>query len=233
MIPNSKTDSRGKPIGLNQRTLYSRLSKIQNSLLSSIERNLWEAKPKMKLLTNILIIPDHIKSLAWQIYTHVGKEKLTTGRSIDGFIAASLYAAIRVHKFPRLLEEVCEAAMTPRKTVHRSLGMIIKDILPTLGLRYQPITAEQLVYRFGNDLMLPLNIQKDAISILVTASKSGLLRAGKDPKGLAACVVYIAAKKNKEHRKTQTEISVVANITEVTLRSRNKEIKDILKPKKE
>jgi len=71
------------------------------------------------------------------------------GRSIDGFIAAALYAAIRVHEFPRLLEEVCETSMTPRRTFHRSLGMIVKEVLPELNLKYKPITAEQLYFSSG------------------------------------------------------------------------------------
>ncbi len=228
MLPNSKIDSKGRLIGAKGKTLFSRLSKIQNSLISSIERNFWEAKPKLKMLTSKLNIPEYIKETAWKIYSVVAKKKLTMGRSIDGFIAASLYAAIRVHEFPRLLEEVCEASMTPRRTVHRSLGMVVKEVLPELGLRYKPITAEQLVYRFGNDLRLPMETQKRAISMLAEASKNGLLRTGKDPKGLAASVIYMAAKAS-DCRKTQAEVSEIARVTEVTLRSRSKQIKSKLK----
>ena len=46
MLPNTKTDSKGKSIGAKEQALFSRLSKIQNSLISSIERNFWEAKPR-------------------------------------------------------------------------------------------------------------------------------------------------------------------------------------------
>ncbi|MHA1485672.1 MAG: transcription initiation factor IIB, partial [Promethearchaeota archaeon] len=193
MLPNSKIDSKGRLINAKGKTLFSRLSKIQNSLISSIERNFWEAKPKLKMLTSKLNIPEYIKETAWKIYSVVARKKLTMGRSIDGFIAASLYAAIRVHEFPRLLEEVCDASMTPRRTVHRSLGMIVKEVLPELNLRYKPITAEQLVFRFGNDLGLPMEVQKKAIDMLSVASRNGLLRTGKDPKGLAASVIYMAA----------------------------------------
>ena len=224
MLPNSKIDSKGRLINAKGKTLFSRLSKIQNSLISSIERNFWEAKPKLKMLTSKLNIPEYIKETAWKIYSVVARKKLTMGRSIDGFIAASLYAAIRVHEFPRLLEEVCDASMTPRRTVHRSLGMIVKEVLSELGLRYKPITAEQLVFRFGNDLGLPMEVQKKAIDMLADASKNGLLRTGKDPKGLAASVIYMAAK-SSNCRKTQAEVSSVAKVTEVTLRSRSKQIR--------
>ncbi|MHA1509073.1 MAG: transcription initiation factor IIB [Promethearchaeota archaeon] len=224
MLPTTKTDSKGKSIGPKEQALFSRLSKIQNSLISSIERNFWEAKPKLKMLTSKLNIPEYISETAWKIYSIVAKKKLTMGRSINGFIAGSLYAAIRVHDFPRLLDEVCEASLTPRRTVHRSLAMIIREVLPGLGLRYQPITAESLVFRFGNELELPMKIQKVAIDMLRTASRNGLQRTGKDPKGLAAACIYIAAK-NGEIRRTQSLVADIAKITEVTLRSRAKQIK--------
>jgi transcription initiation factor TFIIB len=227
MLPTTKTDSKGKSIGPKEQALFSRLSKIQNSLISSIERNFWEAKPKLKMLTSKLNIPEYIAETAWKIYSIVAKKKLTMGRSINGFISGALYAAIRVHDFPRLLDEVCEASLTPRRTVHRSLAMIIRDVLPSINLRYKPITAESLVFRFGNELSLPINIQKNAINFLRLASRNGLKRTGKDPKGLAAAVVYIAAKEGAI-RKTQSHVAEVAKITEVTLRSRAKQIRSKL-----
>ena len=227
MLPNTKTDSKGKSIGAKEQALFSRLSKIQNSLISSIERNFWEAKPKLKMLCSKLNIPDYISDSAWKIYSLVAKKKLTMGRSINGFIAGALYAAIRVHDFPRLLDEVCESSLTPRRTVHRSLAMIIREILPELNLKYQPIKAETLIYRFSNNLELPMEIQKCAIEMLKTASKNGLKRTGKDPKGLAAACIYIAAR-DGNMRKTQSTVADIAKITEVTLRSRAKQIKSKL-----
>ena len=227
MLPNTKTDSKGKSIGAKEQALFSRLSKIQNSLISSIERNFWEAKPKLKMLVSKLNIPDYISNSAWKIYSLVAKKKLTMGRSINGFIAGALYAAIRVHEFPRLLDEVCESSLTPRRTVHRSLAMIIREILPELNLRYQPITAEKLIFRFSNNLGLPMEVQKNAIGMLLKASKNGLKRTGKDPKGLAAACIYLAAKEGLI-RRTQSNVAYIAKITEVTLRSRAKQIKNKL-----
>ena len=224
MLPAEKRDSKGNTFNANQRTLFSRLSKIQNSLISSIERNLWEAKPKMKALVSKLNLPSYIHETAWRIYTTVAKKKLTMGRSIDGFIAASVYAAIRIHEFPRLLEEVSDANLTARHTVVRSLGLVVREVLPELNLKYKPITAEQLIFRFGNELEIPMETQKEALKILVSSTKKGLSRTGKDPKGFAASAIYMAAKPT-DSRKTQAEVSDVAKITEVTLRSRVKDLK--------
>ena len=63
--------------------------------------------------------------------------------------------------------------------------------------------------------------------MLKDASRNGLKRTGKDPKGLAAACIYIAAK-NGLIRKTQSLVANVAKITEVTLRSRAKQIKSKL-----
>ncbi|MHA1255371.1 MAG: hypothetical protein ACTSPS_07195, partial [Promethearchaeota archaeon] len=76
----------------------------------------------------------------------------------------------------RLLEEICEASMTPRRTVHRSLGMVVKEVLPELNLKYKPITAEQLVFRFGNDLMLPMEVQKNERQKTVLCAREKIQR---------------------------------------------------------
>ncbi len=226
-IGKERADSKGNLLNAEGKTLYNRLDKIQTSLIDSLERNKWEAKPKLELLCSKLNIPAYIKETAWRIYIEAAKKKLTMGRSIIGFVAASLYAAIRIHELPRLLDEVSDSELVPRKTVHHALGLLIKIILPKLGLKYKPITSTQLVYRFGNDLNLSMAIQSEAAKMLETASKKGLHNIGKDPRGLAASAIYIVTKRSNE-RRTQAEISEVAKITEVTLRSRAKDIREFL-----
>ena len=228
IIPITHVDSKGKSLDAQGKTLFLRLSKIQNSLVSSIERNYWESKPKLNQLASKLAVPEHIKETAWKIYTNVVKKKLTMGRSIDGFVAASLYAAIRIHEFPRLLEDVSDASLTPRHTVVRTLSILLRDILPELSMSYKPITAKQLVYKFGNELNLPMETQNNAINILARARIQGISYMGKDPKGVAASVIYLAAKANS-FRRTQSEIANVAKITEVTLRNRINELRKTLK----
>ena len=228
VITKVAIDSRGHNLPARKQALFSRLSKIQGSLVSSLERNYWEAKPKLSALTLKLHIPGHISDTAWTIYTEVAQQKLTMGRSIDGFITASLYAAIRIHKFPRLLEEIADTGVTPLRSVHRSLGLIVRKVFPKFGYKYQPITTHSLVYRFGNDLKLAITTQKMAAGFLIESKRNGLMAMGKDPKGLAAAALYMSCKIEGEKR-TQAEIAEIAKITEVTLRTRVKQIKQYLK----
>ena len=150
------------------------------------------------------------------------------GRSIDGFVTASLYAAIRIHEFPRLLEEIVDVAMIPLRSVHRSLGLIVRKVFPVLKLKYKPVTTKSLVFRFGNELKLSMSTQTDAANMLALSRKNGLKSMGKDPKGLAAAALYMACKNSNEKR-TQAIIADIARITEVTLRTRVKQIRHYLK----
>ncbi len=227
VIGLNQADSSGRMLEGKQKSLFNRLSKIQGSLVNSLERNYWEARPKINQLALKLHIPDHVLETAWKIYSEVAKQKLTMGRSIESFVTASLYAAIRIHEFPRLLEEITEIAMLPLRSVHRSLGLIVRNVLPVLNLRYKPVSPEPLVFKFGNDLHLSIQVQKRAAYLLQYAMRRGLRKMGKDPKGLAAAVLYIAAKSTGE-RLTQTQIATTARVTEVTLRTRAKQIKSHL-----
>jgi len=230
-IGRERKDARGNAIKAKEKTLYNRLDKIQISLIDSLERNKWEAKPKLDLLASKLNIPFHIKETAWRIYIEAAKRKLTMGRSIIGFVTASLYAAIRIHELPRILDEVCDSQLVPRRTVHQSLGLILKIILPEMNLKYKPITSRQLIYRFGAELELPMEIQNQAVQMLKKAKKRGLKTVGKDPRGLAASSIYMAAKSspNRIYHRTQADIADIAKITEVTLRSRCKDIRNLIK----
>jgi transcription initiation factor TFIIB len=223
IIPNTNLDSKGQSLEPQGKRLFTRLSKIQNSLISSIERNFWESKPKLNLFASKLNLPEYIRETAWKIYTVVVKKKMTMGRSIEGFLAASTYAAIRIHEFPRLLEDVCDASMNNRRSVIKYLGLLNREILPELSLNYKPITFEQLIFKFGNDLYLSMEIQKKALELLSKVKGNGISYIGKDPKGFAASALYIASKKTSE-RKSQIEIAKIAKITEVTLRNRIKDI---------
>lgn len=224
LIGIAAPDAKGKQLVPKRQALFNRLSKIQGSLINSLERNFWEAKPKLVALARKLNIPEYIQETAWKIYCEVARQKLTMGRSIEAFTCAAIYAAIRIHEFPKLLEEITEVALLPLRSVHRSLALVVRKVLPPLKMRYKPIGPAPLIYRFGADLGLSISVQKKAHEILNKAQKNGLKTMGKDPKGVSCAVLYLAAKQSPE-RLTQTRIAEVGHITEVTLRTRAKQIK--------
>jgi transcription initiation factor TFIIB len=218
-------DTFGTRINVRSKRMFSRLSKIQNSLISSAERNYWEARPKQKKIIQQLYLPSHVVDTSWRIYQRIVELRLTLGRSISAFTAASIYCAARAHDCPVLIEEVAEAAQISMRMLHKTLGIVVQTVLPDLGFKLQVINPETLITKFGNILDTPMEVQSLAINILKYAHKRGLFSQGKDPRGLAAASLYMAAKK-RGYRFTQQEISEAAHITMVTLRKR---VKSLLK----
>ena len=115
--------------------------------------------------------------------------------------------------------------------VNRSLYIIIKEIFPLFGYKYAPVTPEMLVYRFGDELKISVSKQQKAIDQIRYLQRKGLNFYGKDPKGVAAASLYMVVRDTDEHR-TQTEISAVSRVTEVTLRTRCKQMITFVKASK-
>jgi transcription initiation factor TFIIB len=84
------------------------------------------------------------------------------------------------------------------------------------------VQPSQYIERLCNELTLHGKPQEVAHKIVRVAKKLKLT-PGKGPKGVAAAASYIAATITGE-RRTQRELAEAADITEVTIRNRYKEI---------
>jgi len=84
------------------------------------------------------------------------------------------------------------------------------------------VSPIDFIPRFSTALILSEGTQQKAAKILTRAREQGIT-VGKDPMGLAAAALYIAAILAGE-RRTQREIANVAHVTEVTVRNRYKEM---------
>jgi transcription initiation factor TFIIB len=223
-VIRGSTDAKGTLLSPKGKMKYHRLAKIQRSLTTSYERNLWIALPNLQRLQERLNIPDSTAEDALRIYTHAVKQKLTMGRSIDTLLAAAIFASLRIHGIPRTIEEIVEAAELPKDKVLKSYKLLRNKILGDMKLQVVQFGPINFIDKFVGELKLSMDTRNKAVDILKTAKKSGLPTAGKDPKGLAAAAIYIASKLTNES-KTQSEIANICKVTEVTLRMRQKELK--------
>jgi transcription initiation factor TFIIB len=97
-------------------------------------------------------------------------------------------------------------------------------VVRQLNLEVKPADPEHYLPRFVSDLDLSDETERRARDLLGTAKAQGV-HSGKSPVGLAAAAVYAAALLTNE-KVTQNEVSDVANISEVTIRNRYKELLD-------
>jgi transcription initiation factor TFIIB len=161
-----------------------------------------------------------------RLYKKAVRAKLTMGRSIDSLVAASLYAAVKIHGLPRTLNEISKVTQIPVKNIAKSYRLLAQYITESTPKEVSNIKTQYIV-RFAEDLKLSPAVQRRAIELLTLAEKSGMVLTGKNPKGLASAALYTAAKELGEPR-SQFEISKISAVSEVTLRNRAKQIRKLV-----
>lgn len=190
-----------------------------NSRMSWDKRNMLIATTELKRIASNLNLPDYVKKSAIKYYIDAFKKKLLRGRSINGMVAACLYFACREKKIPRTLQEILDETSVSAKNVRRCYRTIIKE----LNLKAPITDPVALIPKYITELGLSIETEKSVIKILnLFISRFSI--SGKDPKGLCAGALYLVCKAKSE-RISQKDIANLVGVTEVTLRSRYKEIK--------
>jgi len=220
MIDWHDRDIYGKRLSPGQKAQVYRLRKWQRRIRVSdaTERNIAFALSEISKISNSLSLPKNIVETASVIYRKAVKERLIRGRSIQGVTAASIYVACRKCGLPRTLEEIAQSSNLNKKEVGRSYRFLIKE----LNYFIPPLKPSQCITKFSNQLTMPGKVEEIAHKILTTA-KDLKLTSGRGPTGIAAAASYIASVLTGE-RKTQREIAEIAQVTEVTIRNRYKEL---------
>ena len=224
MIDWHDRDVYGKRLSPTQKAQIYRLRKWQRRIRVSdaTERNLAFALSEISKIANKLNLPKNILETASVIYRKAVKEKLIRGRSIQGVTAAAVYVACRQCGLARTLEEIAQASNISKKEVGRSYRFLIKE----LDYFIPPLKPSQYITKFSNQLSMTGKVEEIAHKILANARELKLT-SGRGPTGIAAAASYIASVLTGE-RKTQREIAEIAQVTEVTIRNRYKELVDRL-----
>ena len=220
MIDWHDRDIYGKTLSPGQKAQIYRLRKWQRRIRVSdaTERNLAFALSEISKIANSLSLPKNILETASVIYRKAVKERLIRGRSIQGVTAAAIYVACRQCGLARTLDEIAQASTISKKEVGRSYRFLVKE----LDYFIPPLKPSQYVTKFSNQLTMQGKVEEIAHKILAGA-KELKLTSGRGPTGIAAAASYIASVLTGE-RKTQREIAEIAQVTEVTIRNRYKEL---------
>ncbi len=205
------------------RQKFYRLQQWQRRVSTAIERNLRMALTEIKRIASILNLPDSIEEEAARIYTMGVQRGLVRGRSMEQVVAGTIYITCKRNDIPKTLEEVAEVTGIDKKEIAKNARFVARQ----LNLKVLPVSPISYIARFASDLHVTPATQTTAVKLIEQSQKVGLT-SGKSPKGIAAASIYVSSLLNAE-RHTQSRISEVSGVTEVTIRNRYKELVKALK----
>ncbi|MCW4036977.1 MAG: transcription initiation factor IIB, partial [Candidatus Bathyarchaeota archaeon] len=190
-------DARGNRLDPSTRNRMKKLKKYdtRTKLDDTWGRNLSVALAELDRLSVALHIPQPVKEQAALIYRKALKKDLIRGRSIDAFIAASLYAACRLNKIPRPLKNISKASTREHSEVSRSYRLLLRE----LNLKMPIDDPMKFVSGIASKLKVRRDTEHKAIEILRRARKRNGL-SGKDPRGIAAAALYMACIEHDDKR---------------------------------
>jgi len=213
-------DAYGKALSSRQREKMQRLRTWNRRFQTQDhqERNLRQALGEIDRMASALGLPENVRETASVIYRRALEDDLLPGRSIEGVATSALYAAARQAGVPRTIDEMARVSRVEEREFKRTYRYVVRE----LNLEVAPADPVSYVTRFTSDLDLSDEADRLARRMLDAAKERGL-HSGKNPVGLAAAAVYAAPLLTNEEI-TQRDVSEVADISEVTIRNRYREL---------
>jgi len=187
---------------------------------SKRERNQVYGFTEIQRLTSRLELPESLQERACVLFESAQDEDLLQGRSIEGFAAAAVYAVCRTASVARTIDEVVAEAAAAGNELKAAYDAMNRG----LGLPTGPIDPAEYLARFASKLGAPTEVERRARELAEEARDSGLA-AGRNPSGVAAACLYTAADE-AGYGMTQAEVSEVADVSAVTVRSSYRELSD-------
>lgn len=225
VISTLNRDSSGRPLSTNMKQSMKRLRTwdSRSQMHEQEDRNLRHAFTQLAKLKDKLTLSDAVVEKAAYIYRKALAKSLVRGRSIEGVLAASVYAACRDANTPRTLTDVSEAINVKRKDLSKNYRLLLNE----LELKMPVVDSISCMSKIASKVGLSEKVKRFALEILKDANERRIT-AGKDPMGMAASALYISCVKY-DTSITQKDIAMAAGVTEVTIRNRYKDLRTSLK----
>ena len=220
VIDRQNRDALGNYLSSDMRMIFHRLrtwdgrSKVHNK-----EKNMKSAFGTLGMMQSKLELSDTVIERAAYIYRKALSKKMTSGRTILGIMASSLYVSCRELGVPRTLDDIAKAANLTVRELSRDYRLLVSR----LELHPESYDSSEFVTRISSNVGLSEKTRRQALEILQKAKEKGVTD-GKNPVTLAATALYISALLNQE-KKTQGNIAKASGVSSVTIRNVAKIIK--------
>ena len=119
----------------------------------------------------------------------------------------------------RTLDDIASACNVKRKELSKDFRILHT----ALDLKIPQQDPMKCIAKVANKVKLSEKTRRQAVEIMSNVMREEQ-SAGKDPMGLAASVLYLSSIENRDPI-TQSNIAEAAGVTEVTVRTRTKELR--------
>jgi len=213
-------DSAGRRLDAEMMSKIYRMRKWQqrSKVADSINRNLSYALGEMSKISSSLNLPKNVVETSSMNYRKALNAGLVRGRTIQSVVVACIYLSCRQCGVVRTLEDVASSVGISKKEAARNYRFLLRALQP----RVPQVNPRDYIGKIVSKLRLNGETERLAVRILDEASEMKLT-GGRGPSGMAAACVYISTRFTEDLR-TQGNISRVAQVTEVTIRNRYKEL---------
>ncbi len=215
-------DVTGKPLSSAMKSTVKRLRIWEKRNGAPTDKNFIIAFAELERAKDKLVVSEAVVEKAAYIYRKIVERRLTKGRNISTFVAASLYVACRITETPRTIKDIQKATNIHKRELTKYYRLIIREF----DLQIPVVDPVQCITRIANNAGVSEKTRRFAVDIIHKAKQSGILE-GKDPTSIAATAIYLAGKMMKEYL-SQRKIASAANITEITIRNRTKALQILL-----
>ena len=224
IIGRTDRDASGNKLDAAMRTRMNRLATwdMRSQLHTPKDRSLRQAFFQLDVLKDKLGLSDSIVEKTAYIYRKAQSRKLTRGRTVSGVLAAAVYIACREMGAHRTLDDIATACNVKRKELSKDFRVLHTR----LDLKIPQQDPMKCIVKVASKAKLSEKTRRQAAQIMSNVTRDEI-SAGKDPMGLAASVLYLSSIKNGETI-TQSNIAEAAGVTEVTVRTRAKELRNKL-----
>ncbi|KAK0726465.1 hypothetical protein B0T21DRAFT_293180 [Apiosordaria backusii] len=180
-----------------------------------------EARDLFNQMVYQLHVPQEMAEHAFKNYKLAVDANFAKGRRKPNVAAACMYAACRVSGQNQIM--LIDLADIVKEDVFL-LGRNFKELLrrvPSLDNGYNPLTFEDLIYRFASKLEFLHDTNKVATSAIRIARRmmKDNISIGRRPAGISGAAIIMAARAHN-FRRTVREVVYIAKVTMATLQER-------------
>jgi len=237
-ISISDRDYNGKPINCTNAECIANVRKLHSRLkASSEERRISRVLSIIDKVCSKLLLPKSLSETAAKVYRSYSSKNNTKGMSVNGNAVAAVYLACKRSCIARGLEEIIDSidfSSNKRSSLriafrcYKRMAMCMTnpvepDMIKSSSSTFDHvIPLDKYIAKIANRARVDWRVQKQALEI-ARQTEDNLLLSGKDPVGIAAAYLYISACLCG-YRMYLADIANFSQVTEITIRTRCKEI---------